>query len=271
MAKKRRRRKSGKKRLLGILIFLIVVLAGLAAAYFLYPMLLPKVDPFDYAYVTFSGETGKGTAEIVLNTDLVGADASKISYALSRDTGLVQGETVTLTAESRWYNLVETEKQITVNGLDEYLKRASDLSDAAIMTMHEKSDAIIQMNLGDPSDSFGVKNELLSKEPARIWLLVSDGGNILYDVCRAVFRSHDGSEKAVFLVSYYKNVLVNPLDTAAFQFETCMYEGDVVSLGNDAVNDSVVTGYASLKEAKADLIDSAPSNYEFTYKKLSPD
>lgn len=269
MAKSRRRRKSGKRRLMGALVFFLILMLALISVLFIYPMLLPKIDPFDYADVRFSGETGKGTAEIVLNHDLVGADASKITYTLSKSSGLVQGETVTVSAESRSYNLLEKTKEYTVNGLDEFLRRAEDMSDGAIMAMNEKTDAIIQMNLGDPSDSFGVKNEMVSNVPVRIWLLTSENGNILYDVCKASFRSFNGQIKTVFLIAYYKNVLINPLDPDSFQFETCMYEGEVVSLGDDAVNDGVVTGYTSLKAAKEDLIDNVGKNMEFTWKKLT--
>ncbi len=267
----KRRKKSGKRKLIGALIFFLILLLALAAVLFIYPMLLPKINPFDYAGVVFTGQTGEGTAEVVLNTDLVGADASKITYTLSKNSGLIQGETVTLTAESRSYNLTETSKDYTVSGLDEYLRDAADLTDAAIMAMHEKSDAIIQMNLGDPSDSFGVKNEIVASEPVRVWLLTSEDENILYDVTRVSFKSHNGQIKKVFLIEYYKNVLINPSDPDSFQFETCMYAGDVVSLGDDAVNDGVVTGYATLKAAKEALIDSAGAGMDFTWKKLTND
>lgn len=268
MAKNHRR--SSRRKLTGVLIFLVVLMLALLAVLFIYPMLLPKVDPFEYADVKFTGENGSGTAEVVLRTDLVGADASKITYTLSRNTGLIQGESVTVTAESKAYNLIQKEKTYTVNGLDEYLRRAEDLSDTAIMSMHEKTEAIIQMNLGDPSDSYGVKNELVSSEPSRIWLLTDDKGNVLYDVYRAEFKNHAGSSKIVYLVAYYENVLINPLDSDTFTFDTCMYAGDVISIG-DAVEDSVVTGYTSLKAAKQALIDEAGQGKNFTYKKSGND
>ncbi len=269
------RRRSGRRKLMIALVVCLIVLAALAAAMFIYPMLLPRVDPFDYINVEFSGDTGSGTASVVPRTDLVGADTGKIRYTLSKDSGLVQGEAVTVTAESRAYRLTEYEKTYNVSGLNEYLTDAADLSDAAIMLMHEKSEAVFQLNFGDPSDSFGVTNELASNQPVRLWLLTSDSGNILYDVYKASFRSYnssteryDGPEKTVFLVAHYENVKVNPLDTSSFTFDTCMYDGDVISLGSDAVYDSVVTGYASLKAAKAALIDGADTGKNFTYRKL---
>ena len=269
MSTKKKRGSKGKG-LVRALIICIVALLALLLALIIYPMLLPKVDPFDYVNLTFTGETGQGTASIERRTDLVGADATKIDYTLSKDQDLVQGEVVTLTASSRSYNLIETVKEYTVSGLDESLKNVRDLSDEAIAEMHEKTEAVIQMNIGDPSDSFGVRNELIKMTPSRIYLLTAeDGSNILYDLYRAEFRSANGQTKAVYLVAYYKNVLINLLDPGKFIFESCMYTGEVVSLGEDAVNDSVVTGYSSLKAAKEALVDEAGEGMTFTHRKAS--
>ncbi len=261
-----RRRRSGKKKMMRALIVLLVVLAALIAALFLYPMFLPKIDPFEYVKLEFEGDTGSGAVSVVPRDDLVGADVSKITYRLSKDSGLVQGEKIRMTAESRFYNLLVKEKEYTVDGLNEYLMDVADLSENAIMSMHEKSETQIRLILGNPEDSLSVKNELISKEPCRIWLLASDAGNILYDVYQAKFRSMNGKEKTVYLVIYYENVRTNPLNRDAFAFDSSMFKGDVFLLGNE--DDSVITGYSSLKKAKEILVDSEMEGKTFTSIKL---
>lgn len=261
------RRRSGKKKLTIALVIFLIILGLLAAFLVIYPMLLPKVDPFDYAEVLFTGDTGYGVADVAPRTDLVGADASKITYTLSKNSNLSNGETVTLSAESRAYRLTETTKNYEVTGLNEYLRDVKELGDASIAAMHEYSEAIMKTNMGDPASSFGVQNEQLSSRPSIIWLLTADdGSNILYDVYRTTFRKADGGEKVVFLVNYYKNVKVNPNEEGSFAFDTSMYRGNVISIG-DAIEDSVITGYGSLKAAKAALVEEEGKGMKVSYIK----
>ena len=267
---RRKRKKRAGRIVLMVMVTVMILLGAGCAAFYAYPLFLPKVDPFDYVTVSFEGKTGSGVAEVTPLTDLVGADVSRITYTISRETGLTEGEEITVTAKSRSYNLTQKEKTFEVSGLEQPLTAMKQLGEASIAELNSKAAALMQLNMGDPSDAFGVTNELISSEPARMFLLANtDGTNILYHFTKAKFRTSSGEEKLVFLVSYFTNVMYSADNDGQISFDSCNYTGEEVLLGDDVVYDSYITGYPSLKKAKTVLVDEQKTGKTVTSIKMN--
>lgn len=144
---------------------------------------------------------------------------------------------------------MEKERKYTVEGLDTYLSDLSNLDDASIEVIHSKTESLNRYNT-EPSSL--ITNEVVSAEPVKMFLL-TDGKNqnILYDVYEVTYKMHDDSVKTVYLAVYYKNIIVRQGEDVSIDYDACMYTGNIINLGD--YRDSVISGYMTLKEVKADI------------------
>ncbi len=241
--------KSNKRRRLRVCLIAAAVIAALFAAAFIYNALQPKVNPFDYVTVEFSGKTGDGTAELVyLNNENGDIDAHAITYSISPRSYLSEGDIVTVTAQSSTYSLSPNSKTFKAEGFYTYLTDLSSLSDKAVEMIHNKSDMLTEMAAGGTASVKPV-----SSQPYMMYLTTDKKTNTLYDVYRVVFSEKDGTECERFTVVYYRNIIVHDADEPTMSYESSMYEGQIVEVLNDSYA-GYMTGYKSLKDAKADIL-----------------
>ena len=242
-----------KKKLSKVKVGLIIVgvIFAFIAAAMVYNALQPKVNPFDYIAVEFSGTTGDGTAEIVyLPTENDEVNPREISYRLSERAYLSEGDTVTVTASSSTYNLSPTSKAYKVKGLDTYLAELNAISDKAVEMIHNKSDMTVDM----ATDGLGISLRPTSTTPC-VMYLTTDGksGNTLYDIYKAVYPEKDGSTADRYIVVYYTNIVIRDTAEPTMSYDSTMYTGQIIETLDKGYG-GYVTGYKSLKDAKADIL-----------------
>ena len=177
-------RKKKIKKMRRTLIIVGVVLAFIAAA-IIYGASQPKVDPFRYITVSFSGTSGSGEAEIIVQPEPDGdVDPQSISYSLDKHYFLFEGDTVTVTAYSSEYTLSPLTKTYKVTGLDTYLTDINSISEKAVEMIHNKSDMTADMAVSGPGTSVKVK----SLKPCAMFLATDGKKNTLYDIYKAKFK-----------------------------------------------------------------------------------
>ena len=246
-AQKRRRAKVAAI-ILGAGLALLLTLM-LAAG--LYVKLQPKVDPFAYITVSFSGVTGDGTAEVVLLETTDGdVDPRNITYRVEPRHYLSEGDNVTVTAESSAYMLSPTSKTYRVEGLDTCLTDLNALSDGAVEMIHNKS----EMTVASAVEGAGIAIQVSSTEPC-VMYLTTDGkdSNTLYDVYLARYPEEDGSFAERYVVIYYTNIIVRDTEQPTMSYDSTMYEGQIIETLDKGYG-GYMTGYKSLKDAKADIL-----------------
>ena len=246
-AEKERKRRQMKIRLIiiGVIVSFFLIIFALG---FIVNLLQPKVNPFDYITVEFSGKTGYGSAEIVYK-DVPDSeiDIHEIRFSISPDSYLSEGDRVTVTATSSTYALSPTSKTYTAEGFDTYLKDLSALSEKAVTMIHNKSDILIDKTIGNGY----VK--ATSVKPYIMYLTTDGKTNMLYDVYRVVYPEKDGAECERFAVVYYKNVIVHDTDEPSMNYEGTMYCGQIIEVLNKSYA-GYLTGYKALKDVRADIM-----------------
>jgi DNA-directed RNA polymerase subunit RPC12/RpoP len=245
-AEKRAKRRKRK----GLLIVLCVVLALFSAAYAYYK-LQPTVDPFSYITLSFSGITGDGTAELQVQSDDSGeVDPKKISYRVEPRRFLSEGDQVVVTASSSEYHLLPLTKTYTVTGLDKYLTDLGALSEKAVEMIHNKSDITVSTAIHGAGTSVKAK----SSAPY-VMFLTTDGknSNTLYDVYLVRYPEKGGGSAKRFVVVYYKNIVVRDTKQPTMSYQSTMYTGQVIETLDNSYG-GYMTGYKTLKDAKADIL-----------------
>ena len=100
-----------------------------------------SVDPFDGLEVTFSGISPNA---VMNNIDRKTKEGAWVSYTCKPSDGLVLGQKVTVTAslqDTVNYRLKNKEQVYTVEGVDAYITRLSDVTGDVIKKMREKAEA----------------------------------------------------------------------------------------------------------------------------------
>ena len=148
----------------------------------------PKVNPFDCIDVTFRGTDGDGEIVIEMTGAVPGIDANRITYDISKEDYLIEGETVSIEASSSDYRLTENTQIYTVDGLDEYLKDLEELSQEALDMIHIQAEKVLELNL----DSTKACGYFVDMKPVKLFL-ITDGKqtNSLYDVFEVTFSVDD--------------------------------------------------------------------------------
>lgn len=242
-AEKTKKRSKLKKHLI-----IVGVIVAFFAAAFIYNELQPKINPFDYITVEFTGNTGSGSAEVVyVENEDSEVDPRNISYTVSPRGYLSEGDTVTVTASSSTYVLSETSKTYTVEGLGTYLTELDSLSVKAVTMIHNKSDILVERVT---SCAF---TKPKSVTPCKMYLTTDGKSNMLYDVYRIIFPDDEDTESERFAVVYYKNVIVHDTDEPTMNYDSSMYCGQIIEVCDNSY-EGYITGYKALKDAKADIL-----------------
>ena len=205
-----------------------------------------KINPFDYVDVKFTGLTGVGNAnvEIILNDK--GIDEHNLFLHLSKESGLKEGEEVTLTATSYSFDLLETSKTYIVNGLDFYLNDLNTITSAGLKSIHDQTKTVNDNNIR----AFKLTDNLLYRENVKMYLLLDeDGNNEVYDIEKVTFTLKGNKMYSYYLVSYYKNLVIRNDEDSSLSFEGAKYTGESISIPGGAI-----IGFESIDDVKGYIL-----------------
>ena len=119
-------------------------------------------DAFDGVDVEFSGISPDGRATV--NSLPTAAEAQGLYYTLDENSGLSNGDTVTLTVHSNRDDFSDcidkygampqaTEKTFTVEGLNEYVTSADTLSDSVLVSLQNQAEDVLNAYIAKSWDS----------------------------------------------------------------------------------------------------------------------
>lgn len=119
-------------------------------------------DAFDGVDVEFSGISPDGRATV--NSLPTAAEAQGLYYTLDENSGLSNGDTVTLTVHSNRDDFSDcidkygampqaTEKTFTVEGLNEYVTSADTLSDSVLVSLQNQAQDVLNAYIAKSWDS----------------------------------------------------------------------------------------------------------------------
>lgn len=243
--------KTKKKRRVKVRFIVIGIIAAFVLAAVVYSMLQPKVNPFDYVTVSFTGAPGDGSAEVVFLSDVQDeVDPQKITYRVEPQYYLSEGDRVTVTAESMEYTLSPTSKTFTVIGLDAYLTDLNALSDKAVNAIHNKSDMTVEKAISGA----GTSAKASGAAPCMMYLTVDNKNqNTLYDVYKVTYPEKEGGTAERYTVVYYTNIIVRDTEEPTFSYDSTMYTGQIIEALDNGYG-GYMTGYRSLKDVKSDIL-----------------
>ena len=197
-----RERKLRRRRLRGWLIA-VCVIAGcclITAALPDSPMralLFPQTaDPFAVVSVKFSGMSGEGRAELRITGRGAADYADPDRFQLAPDSGLSNGDTVTVKARTApGWRFVPEEKRFTVEGLTEWVTRTEQIPGDSLSAIHGNTERLIREDWADILASDSARD--MTFAPYRMYLFVDDGSsyerNVLYDAYEVNVTRSDGS------------------------------------------------------------------------------
>ena len=212
-AKKQRRR-----RLCGFLIALCVI-AGLCLINLFIPgsplrsLVFPQtVDPFEGVGVKFYGMSGEGEAELQF-TDRNASDyADPAHYQITPQTGLANGDTVTVKAKApAGWRFEPSEKQFPVEGLTAWVLHTDELSGDNLAAIHANTERLIREDWEEILSSTFARDMTVS--PYRMYLFVADDDdeyerNVLYDAYEVKVTREDGSVLTTYEACRYDSLKI---------------------------------------------------------------
>lgn len=213
----------------------------------------PLIDPFEYIDVSFEGKDGKG--EIVVSQIVSGQiDANYIDYEVSKRRGLLEGELITITAESDQYRLAESCKTYTVQGLDEYLKDLTEIPPEALELIHAKAQSALDLNI----DKTKTAGYFVDMKPVKLFLL-TDGKqkNVLYDVFEIRFKTNFG-EQTYYVLACFDQVIVREGKQVSVDMTSGIYFGDLTQVQGAIW----IMAYDSVDDVKVSILTSLESDME---------
>ena len=216
-----------------------------------------KVNPFDYVDIKFTGLSGVGNAnvEIILNDK--GIDDHNLFLHLSKETGLKEGEEITLTATSYSFDLLETSKTYIVNGLDFYLNNLNAITSAGLKSIHDQTKSMNDNNIR----AFKLTDNVLYRENVKMYLLLDeDGNNEVYDIEKVTFTLKE-KMYPYYLVSYYKNLVIRNDEDSSISFEGAKYTGESISIPGGAI-----IGFESINDVKKYILKNGGKEKELLEK-----
>ena len=212
----------------------------------------PKANPFDCIEVTFEGTDGEGEV-VVKKAGKDGVDANQIDYEISRSSGLIQGETIRISAKSTEYRLTEKSKTYVVEGLDEYLKEISDIPDETLELIIQKGKSAQESNLSSEKEAFE------TVKPVKL-LLLTDGErkNQLYVIYEATFITEEETLIRYPVTCFEGVVLCKGEKNSVYLPEGICY-GNVIGTGKTGF---FIKGFESFDAARADILTNQEKNME---------
>lgn len=212
----------------------------------------PKANPFDCIEISFEGTDGDG--EVVIKRMHKGdVDANRIDYDISKTDDLIQGETISIVAESSEYRLTETSKTYVVEGLDEYLKDINDIPEETLQLIHQKAKSVQELNLSSHPEAFeGMKTVKL--------FLLTDGErkSQLYVVHEVTFSTEDGNITC-YVSTGFDGVVLRKGSEVSVYLPGGVYYGNAVGTGKTGF---FISGFESLDAVRADILTSQEKNME---------
>ncbi len=144
------------------------------------------------------------------------------------------------------------------------LTKTSELTEGAVNNIHYSTEQLIARFLDQALPATAVT----SMEPARIWILssVSDPeSNLLYDIYKVNITADSGPEE-VFMGAFFKNAACASDNPDRIYADSAVRVGGsfVLTAGGARVT---VPGYPDIRSAKKELIDSAGSGWNYTWRK----
>ena len=264
MRKRERRSWIGRwKRRLTTLLF---IAAFLAFCVIFRDLRRPVVSAFDYVELHFSGVSGEGKAEYTLGSFPEEVDEHRIYFELSPDSGLKNGDSVTLRAESEDYRLKEKMRKYKVSGLESCLSELSSLDEESLSAIHQAALEEIRKGYFPMTIDGRRRDEEIGWKPLSLFLS-SEGEekNALYDLIEIDYRTRDGGQFSFYGLARFQNLLVRPGGSIRYQKLSAL--GDFVSLGS--TNDDSLIGFSDPDAAKAALKSEQNAGAELTERDLS--
>lgn len=237
-----------------VYIVIVVAVIGLAGL-ILSNTSKPKVNPFDYIEVSFEGTDGDG--ELVIKTfNKDNVDANRIHYDISKMDDLIQGESISILADSSAYRLTEEARTYVVEGLDEYLKDMSDIPEEAWELIAQKAKSVQEINLSSHPEAFK------SMKPVKV-LLLTDGErkSRLYVVHEVTF-STEGGNITCYVSTGFDGVVLRKGAQTSLDLSYGTYYGNATQTGTVIP----ITGYTSMEAVLADILTGQEKNMELTEK-----
>ena len=245
-AMKRRKMQNTLDKLRKVFIIFICIFAFIAIPRSITYFSKPNIDdPFEYITVTFSGITGNGQA--IINKS--GEKSSNITYKLSKERELQEGETITITATSDIYRFNKNSKSIKVQGLNNYLFSLNDLNNEMREFIHSKSYDFLKNRL---EKSFSFRGEIVSLEPYKMYLSTNNiNKNILYDVYSAKIKAKTETIYEKFVIAGYENTIIVNEDNDLIRFSGLNLIGRTI-VGGSNINSrdyiGVITGFENIND-----------------------
>jgi len=236
-------------------VYVVIVLAVIGlAGWILSNAVKPKVNPFDCIEISFEGTDGDG--EVVIKRMHKGdVDPNRIDYDISKTDDLIQGETISIVAESSEYRLTETSKTYVVEGLDEYLKDINDIPEETLQMIHQKAKSVQELNLSSHPEAFE------SMKPVKLFLLTDrERKSQLYVVHEVTFSTEEGN-LTYYVSTGFDGVVLRKESEASVYLPGGTYYGNAVGTGKTGF---FITGYKSLDAVRADILTSQEKNMELT-------
>ena len=233
--------------LIGGIVFGVVALMIVIPAFLGY-LLKPAINPFDYIQVSFQGDDGRGVAKIEMLNVSEEVDINLVDFDISKDSRLLQGETITIQASSDDYRLSEITKTYVVEGLDEYLKDLENLPEEALEIIHGRGESALKLNLESSKNS----GHFIDMKPVMLFL-ITDGKqkNYLYDVFEVRFTT-DWGEKTYYVVANFYDVVVRNREQVSLNMSGGTYMGNITQVQGWLH----IMAYDSVNEVRTKLLSS---------------
>ena len=169
-------------------------------------------DPFSGVSVKFSGMSGEGSAELQISNRSVEEYADMIRFEVTPETGLGNGDTVTVKAIApAGWRFEPAEKQFTVEGLTTWVLSTDQLDGDNLASIHANTERLIREDWHDIVSSSLAQDMTCS--PYRMYLFVSDEEdayerNVLYDTYQVNVTRADGSVYTGFEACRYTDLKI---------------------------------------------------------------
>ena len=197
-------RKRQRKRRLKAWFIALCVFAGICLVNVLIPgspmheLVFPRTaDPFTAVSVKFSGMSGEGRAELQISDRSTAEYFDTARFEVIPETGLYNGDTITVKAKAPvGWRFVPDEKQVSVEGLTEWVLDTDQLSGDNLTSIHANTERLIRKDWEEIVSS-SLANEM-TYTPYRMYLFIAEDRseyerNVLYDTYEVNVTREDGS------------------------------------------------------------------------------
>ena len=236
-----------------------------------------EVDPFEKLSVEFGGTAPQ--AYVTINFNETEEPLNYIYFDYEPNSGLSNGDKVRVTAKGydeesfiRDYGtkFTQTEKEYTVEGVDEYITSADDLDDDAIESMTNVTKDYITEYFADSSRKSAIKASdveyygyyfLANKNPSDAWY----GYNKIYMVLSAKVSSKEKPKQFKTKTVYFPIEFtdIKKLADGTWDIESSYH----YLLGSTSLKYgywSTVSGYTDKDDMRSDFVDANAAGYDAT-------